>query len=109
MKRLREERGLKQGPVAESAGISSKYLGRLEGAYVNPSAIVLIGLAKAYGVTVDYLLGRPTPTDDQQRLSPADRTQLAAALRTLTEVVERILDGEEPSQSPLRAARRPRR
>jgi transcriptional regulator with XRE-family HTH domain len=96
LKRLRDERDLKQGPAAEAAGISPKYLGRLEGAYSTPSATVLLGLAQAYDVTVDYLLCRPAPTDDHSHLSQADRDQLSAALTALTQVVHRILKGGEP-------------
>lgn len=108
LERLRLERRLTQHTVAEGAGISAKYLGRVEGAYVNPSAIVLLGLAKALGVSVGELFEPLPAADGGHRPSPANLQELSAALETLTVVVDRIVKGVPPPL-PTRAPRRPRR
>lgn len=108
LERLRLERGLSQSTVAEGAGISAKYLGRVESAYVNPSTLVLLGLAGALGVSIGELFEASTPVDGPRRLSPADVEELSSALKTLTGVVDRIVKGE-PRPLPKRAPRRPRR
>lgn len=55
IRRLREERGLSQEALAELAGMNYKYLGRIELAQVSAGAAMLIGIAKALGVTVGDL------------------------------------------------------
>lgn len=55
VRRLRLERDLAQERLAELAGWSYKYLGRVELARVNPSAVKLIELAEALQVTVGEL------------------------------------------------------
>lgn len=103
LKGLRGKR--KQGSVAEGAGITSKYLGRIEGAYVNPTAKVLMGLAKSLGVTVGDLFDVPTPpTTGYRLLSPADLDELSTGLKTLTATIERIVRGEPPQSPPSQAS-----
>ncbi|MFN2445295.1 MAG: helix-turn-helix domain-containing protein [Vicinamibacterales bacterium] len=108
LERLRLERGLSQFRVAEGAGISAKYLGRVESAYVNPSALVLLGLADALGVSVGELFEPSTPADGSRYFSLSDGEALSSALKALTGVVERLVKGE-PRPLPKRAPRRPRR
>lgn len=55
VRRLRLERDLAQERLAELAGWSYKYLGRVELARANPSAVKLMQLAKALQVSVGEL------------------------------------------------------
>lgn len=57
---LREERDLTQEQLAERAGISYKYLGRIELAQVSAGAEVLIRVARALGVPAGELF-KTTP------------------------------------------------
>jgi DNA-binding XRE family transcriptional regulator len=57
---LREERDLTQEQLAERAGISYKYLGRIELAQVSAGAEVLIRVARALGVPTSELF-KTTP------------------------------------------------
>jgi transcriptional regulator with XRE-family HTH domain len=58
--RIRRERGLTQGQVAERSGFSRQYLSELERGRRNPTIATLFELAQAMGV--DYLeLLRPGP------------------------------------------------
>lgn len=66
LKRFREKFNLKQGTVAESIGILQQLYYKYESGRVTPSANVIYRLARAYGVSADYLLGlsdNPLPTD----------------------------------------------
>jgi len=54
---LRQARGWTQGQLATYAQVDQSYLSRLErGEHPNVSAVVLDQLARALGVTVEYLL-----------------------------------------------------
>jgi transcriptional regulator with XRE-family HTH domain len=53
--RLRKEAGLKQNDVAEKCGMFRTYLSRIENGTANPTAIALVSLASAFGVTVGDL------------------------------------------------------
>lgn len=55
---LRTELGLKQGEVAEAAGIRHPYLSELEGDKARPTGEVLAKLADALGTSTDFLLLR---------------------------------------------------
>lgn len=62
IRRLRLERDLAQEVLAERAGCSYKYLGKIEKATASPTAVKLIRLARALGVTVGELFEAITPT-----------------------------------------------
>lgn len=73
--RLRNEKGLSQEAAAEAAGVSRVALTRYENGQRMPKMNILDSLAKVYGVTVDYLMGRdetahqqPEPVDEQLQL-----------------------------------------
>lgn len=56
---IRAERARKkysQDKLAELAGITQKYLNRIENAKVNPTIVVVANLAKALDVTIDTLM-----------------------------------------------------
>ena len=61
----RKALGLSQVAVAKSIGITYEYLGRLERGHALPSTTILLKLANALEVAVDYLFGIeehvPTP------------------------------------------------
>lgn len=57
-KQVRLENKLTQRQVAEMIGISEQSYQRYEYGKVVPSALVLISLADALGVSLDYLVGR---------------------------------------------------
>ena len=57
IRRLREARGLSQNALAAAAGLDQGHLSTIEGGKrANPTAAVLVALARALGVTVDDLL-----------------------------------------------------
>lgn len=109
LRRLRLERQLSQERLAELAGLHYKYIGRVELGKADPGADVLVRLAKGLAVPVGELFDTITPGNTSPyRLSPGDVDSLAAALTTLTNVVERIL-GRQPRPLPTRSPRKPRR
>lgn len=58
VKRLRMEAGLKQAELAERAGVTLFNIRHMEqDKNDNPSRKILIGLARALGVTLDQLAG----------------------------------------------------
>jgi transcriptional regulator with XRE-family HTH domain len=73
IKRYREERGMSATDLAETASISKSYLSELESggdSHRRPSADVLYRVAKALGVAMSDLLGRPIitePTSERPR------------------------------------------
>lgn len=83
LKGAREEQGLTQRKLAEKAGITEKYLSRVELGLATPSALVAFRLAGALGCGMDQLLVRP-PT----ALNPA----LLAISRLLSDRPEGELD-----------------
>ncbi|NPV89897.1 MAG: helix-turn-helix transcriptional regulator [Firmicutes bacterium] len=67
--RIREERKrarLTQEQLAEMAGCNESYIGQIERGEKNPSLEVLVNIANALGVTLDYLLA------NNVRLSKSD-------------------------------------
>lgn len=73
VQRLRLERNLPQEVLAERAGISTQHLGLIEGAFVDPRASTLIGLADAFEANVGKLFEttgpRGTPVNQPPPLS----------------------------------------
>jgi transcriptional regulator with XRE-family HTH domain len=64
VKKLRMQRGWDQGTLAERAAIDRTVLSRIEsGSTSNPGANVLKGLARAFGCSIDYLVGLYDDTD----------------------------------------------
>jgi transcriptional regulator with XRE-family HTH domain len=111
LRRLRLERQMSQERLAELAGLSYKYVGRIELAKADPGADVLVRLARALAVTVGELFETITPAaaaPNPYRVSPADIDAVTAALGTLSTVVERVRT-RQPRAMPARAPRRPRR
>jgi transcriptional regulator with XRE-family HTH domain len=59
LRRLRTERGLTQRAAASLIGVGPPVVRRLERAVANPSLAVLVSVARAFGVTLGYLFGKP--------------------------------------------------
>jgi len=102
---------MSQERLAEAAGLTYKYLGRIELAKADPGADVLVRLARALAVPVGELFETITPSDtvtpsNTRSVSTADAESLSAALSTLTTAVERVLAQSLPL--PQRAPRRTR-
>jgi transcriptional regulator with XRE-family HTH domain len=58
LRRIREQRKLTQQELAERAGIRYETINRIEnGKHAEPRVYVAAALARALGVTVDYLAG----------------------------------------------------
>ena len=75
LKELRSTRGVSQEAAAEGCGISRIALARYENGTRVPVVEIAAKLADYYGVSVDYLMGRETPsttpTPPQQK-APSD-------------------------------------
>lgn len=57
LKSLRIERGLSQSQLAKETGLSQAAINYWEACERQPSATVIITIAKYFNVTTDYLLG----------------------------------------------------
>lgn len=89
MRELREARGLSLQDVAGRAGIAKSHVWQIEqGKSANPTIATTVGIARALGVSLDYLAGLSTAQPD---LHPE-------ALRIACEV-DALLRGRVPSSS----------
>lgn len=90
---LRLERGLTQRALAARAGISANHYADIAHAEANPTVIVLLGLARALGVSLDDLFDSSSlPAAGECRtVLVADLKQLAASYEQLADVVNRLL------------------
>ncbi|MEU7043301.1 XRE family transcriptional regulator [Streptomyces varsoviensis] len=70
LRELRRRRGVTLAAVAESTGISESTLSRLEGGGRKPNLELLLPLARAYGVSLDELVGAPETGDPRVHLRP---------------------------------------
>jgi transcriptional regulator with XRE-family HTH domain len=73
LKRLRAERGVTLGALAEATGISKSTLSRLETGQRRASLELLLPLAQAYRVPLDELVGAPEVGDPRVRLKASRR------------------------------------
>ena len=65
---LRMQRNETQEIASEAIGISHVSLGRYESGARQPSADVLVRIAKHYGVSVDYIVGNQTEDEEEDEL-----------------------------------------
>ena len=91
LRKLRENKELKQVEAAAALGMSSVNLNRYETGKHEPDLETLAKLALFYGVTTDYLLGRvDSPTDS---LVPATTEPLDPTIeRANNPAMDEILD-----------------
>lgn len=73
LQRIRTGRGLTLAEVAELAGTSASTVSRLESGLRRPSLELLFPLARAYGMTLDDLVGAPEFGDPRVQLRPRRR------------------------------------
>ena len=85
LKQLRESKKLALQDVAEETGISYSVYQKYESGARGVGVPALQKLADFYGVTTDYLLGRP------EAKAPADLIRAVAAERQLTSAQQGIL------------------
>lgn len=89
MRELREARGLSLQELANRAGIAKSHVWQIEqGKSANPTIATTVGIARALGVSLDYLAG----------LSSAQPDLHPEALRIACEV-DALLRGRAPSSS----------
>lgn len=85
IRRLRESREWTQAELARKVGITKSAISTYELGIRTPSADVVCGFAKAFGVSADYLLGiAERRTVDVEGLSEREEAiirELVAALR----------------------------
>ena len=93
---LRRERGLSQAQLAARLGISASAMGMYEQGRREPSAEMLVALARQLGVTTDYLLtGEITTQMDQESYARLISDLVSAADRKLQQRKERPFSRQE--------------
>src|SRR3954469_6476761 len=73
LRRLREQRGGTLTALAAETGISISTLSRLESGGRRPTLDLLVPLARAHGVTLDFLAGAGPPADPRVHTEPVVR------------------------------------
>jgi transcriptional regulator with XRE-family HTH domain len=73
LRALRKKRGTTLTQLAETTGISTSTLSRLESGERRPNLELLLPLARAYQVSLDELVGAPPVGDPRVRLKPIKR------------------------------------
>lgn len=67
IKNIREERGFKQGQLADHIGISRQSMSNYESGKSSPDVTVVVKLAEAFNCTTDYLLGLAEHSNEKRR------------------------------------------
>ena len=90
---LRKQQKISQEDLAKQAGVSRTMMGNYERNDNTPSVEVLLKLAKAFGVTVDYLIGESELSSmdkenikrlkDIENLAPQDKEYILYAIDNL--------------------------
>jgi transcriptional regulator with XRE-family HTH domain len=73
LRSLRQQRQLTLAGLSDTTGISTSTLSRLESGSRKPTLELLLALARAYQVPLDYLVGAPPAGDPRIRLQPFRR------------------------------------
>ncbi len=73
LRELRRQRETTLTALAETTGISVSTLSRLESGQRKPTLELLLPLARAYGVTIDDLVGVPATGDPRVHMRPVQR------------------------------------
>ena len=90
--RIRKKKGLSQGELGKAVGTSGDIIGRYERDEVKPSIEVVIKIADALEVSIDFLVGKTTveldnPTvkriQDIQKLNEEDKTSILKTIDAL--------------------------
>ena len=93
---LRRKAGLSQAELAHRLQISPSAMGMYEQSRREPSAQMLISLARELGVSTDYLLtGSPGTRDEAETLTQVLLDRVAAADRQLAQRTDRPFSRQE--------------
>lgn len=92
---LRRNAGWSQGELAQLLQVSASAVGMYEQGRREPSAEILVNMARVFHVSVDYLLTGRSVSGEQQIVSSAMDHLLAGADRQLDARVKRPLSREE--------------
>lgn len=65
---IRKQKGLSQAALGKMIGTSGDVIGRYERGDIKPSIEVVVNIAKAFEVSLDYLMGQTSLEIDQQTL-----------------------------------------
>lgn len=92
MRRARIERGITQADLAASAGVGANYIPRLERGEMVPSVEAAWRIARALGISLDALCGRPSRQNGEELVEVASRLQKTdlAAMRRVLETLEAV-------------------
>jgi transcriptional regulator with XRE-family HTH domain len=98
-----------QEALAELASLNYKYIGRVELGKADPGADVLVRLARALRVPVGELFETITPASSLPTWPrPGQADEVSAALRALTDALERLFAHKPPplsTRAPRRSSR----
>ena len=93
---LRRERGMSQSELAAAIGVSPSALGMYEQERREPSADTMVALARALGVTTDFLLtGQVTTPTEADAFSSLILSRVTTADRRLEDRPDRPFSREE--------------
>ena len=86
------ERGITQADLAASAGVGANYIPRLERGEMVPSVEAAWRIARALGISLDALCGRPARQNGEELAEVASRLQKTdlAAMRRVLEALEAV-------------------
>jgi transcriptional regulator with XRE-family HTH domain len=92
MRRARIDRGITQAELALSAGVGANYIPRLERGEMVPSVEAAWRIARALGVSLDALCGRPSRRNGDDAVEALARLQRAdiVALRRVADAIESV-------------------
>lgn len=92
IKQLREAKGIPQAELAKIIGVSQQTVGSWESDRTEPDTKMLIKLAQFFNVTVDSLLGLPTPNQPEKPDSSPKETALAERLKNASPDTQKAID-----------------
>ncbi len=72
---LRKKKNLSQSDLGKAIGTSSDIIGRYERGLTNPSIEVIINIADALEVSIDFLVGKSSVEVDKQTLKRLEEIQ----------------------------------
>lgn len=88
IRELREEKNLTQGQLAEKLGVVAHNVGDWERGKCEPSINMLIKIARALEISVDYLVGNADDFGNVNVIS--DGAELSAPEKTLLECFDKL-------------------
>lgn len=93
VKKLREKQKLNQYQLSEKAEISEKYLSRIECGTVKCSTDIISRIAKALGISVDFLVNGGTKEDGNIQMAAAMLKKLSPQQQdVIIDIAQRLED-----------------